>query len=363
MSKNVIYAALGEEAQRGVGESAAVGFVPLLNPAIPRVEFEERERREFRGEEAALGLSSIERASQRWSASIDLPFFTESGASKALMGTLLKHFFGRCSSAQNGSTGQYRHMFYPVADPFSETCLGDRALTLNLNINEGDTVRNWPYVGGRVKSLAFEQDAGHPLKLTAGLMGQKKDDSTAEIGNPLFAAENLRCDYNNLSIYSGAITRTGTAPDFTAFSAGGAVAVRPDKITVKMENGMEDALRLSGVDYPDRTRMGLYKVTAELTIDWEDPASGFSSIGEFRDWLSGAGETNLFLRWDTGTQAGSGGNHGLSIDLPRLYRKGGEPEYKIDKDPLITLKYEALYDAAAAKYMAGVMLINTAETV
>ena len=139
--------------------------------------------------------------------------------------------------------------------------------------------------------------------------------------------------------------------------------MRPDKITVKMENGMEDALRLSGVDYPDRTRMGLYKVTAELTIDWEDPASGFSSIGEFRDWLSGAGETNLFLRWDTGTQAGSGGNHGLSIDLPRLYRKGGEPEYKIDKDPLITLKYEALYDAAAAKYMAGVMLINTAETV
>src|SRR3990170_8491056 len=98
MSKNVIYAALGEEAQRGVGESAAVGFVPLLNPAIPRVEFEERERREFRGEEAALGLSSIERASQRWSASIDLPFFTESGSSKGFIGTLLKHFFGRCSS-------------------------------------------------------------------------------------------------------------------------------------------------------------------------------------------------------------------------------------------------------------------------
>src|SRR3989304_269522 len=124
MSKNVIYAALGEEAQRGVGESAAVGFVPPLNPAIPRGQFRERGGREFGGEEAALGLSSIERASQRWSASIDLPFFTESGASKALMGTLLKHFFGRCSSAQNGSTGQARHIFSPVADPFSETCLG-----------------------------------------------------------------------------------------------------------------------------------------------------------------------------------------------------------------------------------------------
>lgn len=60
-----------------------------------------------------------------------------------------------------------------------------------------------------------------------------------------------------------------------------------------MENGMEDALRLSGVAYPDRTRMGEFKVSVELAIDWEDPANGFSSISEFRDWVSGAGTTNL----------------------------------------------------------------------
>ncbi len=344
-------------------ESSAVGFIPLLNPAIPRTEFEERDRREFRGEEAALGLSSITRASQRWSASIETSFYTESGSAKGLIGTLLKHFFGRCSTGQNGATGQYHHMFYPVADPFADDCLGEKALTLNLNINEGALVRNWPYAGARVKSLAFEQEAGHPLKLTAGLIGQKRDDSAAEIGSPVFAPENLRCDYNNLSIYSGAITRTGSAPDFTAFSASGATAIRPDKVSIKMENGMEDTLRLSGVEYPDRTRSGLFKVIAEMIIDWEDPSNGFSSIGEFRDWLSGAGETNLFFRWDTGTQAGSGENHSLSIDLPRLYRKGGEPDYKMDKDPMITLKYEALYDASAAKYITGVMLVNTAEAV
>ena len=44
---------------------------------------------------------------------------------------------------------------------------------------------------------------------------------------------------------------------------------------------MEDVLRLSGVDYPDKTRMGRFKVSVEMTIDWEDPASGFNSISEF----------------------------------------------------------------------------------
>ena len=35
MAENKIYLALGEEASRGVKESTAVGFIPLLSPGIP----------------------------------------------------------------------------------------------------------------------------------------------------------------------------------------------------------------------------------------------------------------------------------------------------------------------------------------
>ncbi|HAO93419.1 MAG TPA: hypothetical protein DCR11_05980 [Deltaproteobacteria bacterium] len=104
--------------------------------------------------------------------------------------------------------------------------------------------------------------------------------------------------------------------------------------------------------------MGQFKVTAELTIDWEDPASGFSSVSEFNDWAAGDNSTNLFLKWDTGTQAGTGDNHGLFIDLPVLKRLGGAPEYGTDKDPMITLKYEGLLSGEAG-YIAGVMFKNT----
>lgn len=359
MSVNKLYLAIGEEAQRGAAESSVTGFVPLLNAAIPKMEFDERRRKEFRGEESVKGDSALVRAGQRWTASIDMPFYTEAGSSKRAVGTLLKHFFGRCASAQNGATGQYCHMMSPAGDPFADSNLGAKGITLNVNVNEGTVMKNWPYTGGRVKALAFEQEAGSALKVTADLFGQKREASGPEIANPVFADEPLRCDYKSLSIYTGPITRTGAAPDFTGFTFAGATRIRPDKVSVKLENGMEDAFRMSGFDYPDKTRMGQYKVTAEMTLDWEDPASGFSSAAEFRSWLANSGTANLFLHWDTGAQAGSGNNHGLFLDLPRLHRAGGEPQYRLDKDPMITLKYEGLLDGATG-YMAGIMLVNTA---
>lgn len=229
MARNLIYAALGEEAERGVKESGTIGFLPLLSPGVPRSEFDDRKRKEWRGEEASLGPHAVQRLSEKWSASLEMPFFTETSPAKGIMGTLLKHFFGKCGSGQNGATGQYYHMMHPAADPFSDSMLGQKALTLNFNINEGANVRNWPFLGGRVKSLSFEQETGQALKLTTELFGQRRDDDTAELGSPVFPAENLRCDYNNLSIVTGAVTRNGTAPDFTGFSAIGATAIKPTR--------------------------------------------------------------------------------------------------------------------------------------
>lgn len=364
MADNKYYLAIGEEANRGVAESTTVGFIPLLSPGLPKVEFDDKRRKEFRGEDSVLGDTAINRMSQKWSASIETPFFTESGGSAWLVGAILKHFFGKATSSQNGATGQYRHLFYPIADHFSAANLGNKALTLNCNINEGATMKNWPFVGGRIKSLTFEQEAGSHLKLAAELFGQKRNASATPIASPTFATENLRCDYNNLAVYTGTITRTGTAPAYTDFTFGSATQIKPDKINLKIENGMEDILRLSGLDYPDKTRLnGQYKVSLEMILDWEDPSSGFSSVDDFIAWLTAAGSANFHLYWNTGTQAGTGDNHGLYIDLPVMQRMGGEPDYSLEKDPMVTLKYEGLYDATTCKYMVGVLLKNTNWTV
>ena len=360
---NQVYLAVGEETTRGTAESTTVGFIPLNSASMPKMEFDDKPRGEFRGEETVKGDTAVIRMSEKWSGSLDTPIFTEAGTTKGIIGTLMKHFFGKVTSAQNGATGQYYHMMYPVPDPFAAANLGTKALTLNWNLNEGATVKNHAFRGGRVKSLSFNQEPGSQLKMTAEMMGQLKTASGTAISSPVFAAENLRCDYKDLTVYTGTITRTGTAPDYTQFAFGSATALKPDKISVKIDNGMEDVMRLSGVDYPDKTRMGKFKVTLELTIDWEAPGSGFDSISEFNTWLAGASSTNFFLYWNTGTQAGTGDNHGLYIDIPVANRMGGEPSYNLDKDPMVTLKYEGLYDATTTKYIVGMMLKNTATAI
>jgi len=363
MAENRMYLGVGEESTRGNKEATTVGFIPLLSATAPVMEFNENRRTEWRGENPVKGDTTNIRMSQSWTGTLEFPMFTEAGTTAGMVGTVFKHFFGSSSSAQNASTGQYYHMMYPMVDPFATANLGTKGLTLNWNINEGDTMRNWPFVGGRVTGLTFEQEAGDHLKVTAEMVGQKRDTTTAELGSETFAAEPLRCDYNNVTLYTGTITRVGTGPNYTDITAGSGTAIKPDKVSVKIENGMEDMLRLAGVDYADKTRMGKYKVELEITIDWEDPASGFSSADDFNSWISSSSSTNFTLIWDTGTQAGSGDNHSLILDIPIALRMGGEPEYDLEKDPMVTLKYEGLYDPSTTKYSVGLMLKNTATAV
>lgn len=363
MAENKIYVAIGEEATRGTKEATTVGFIPLLNNGIPEYEPDDKKRSEFRGEDTVKGDTTIIRMSQKLSGSLETNVFTEAGTTKGMFGTLLKHFFGKATTVQNGTTGQYAHMLYGVPDPFASANLGTKALTINLNINEGATMKNYPYLGARIKSLSFEQEAGEHLKCIMEYFGQKRDTVTTEVGSSVFPAENLRCDFNNLKVYTGTITRVGTAPDYTDITFGSATQLIPDKVSIKIENGMEDTIRISGLDYPDKTRMGKFKVTLEMTFDWEAPGSGFNSIDEYNNWVAGASSTNFCFYWDTGTPAGTGGNHGLYIDIPIAQRMGGKPEYSLDKDPMIPLKYEGLYDPTTTKYLLGILLKNTATAV
>jgi hypothetical protein len=363
MSDNKLYLAIGEEAVRGTKEATTVGFIPLDEQ--PKIKFEPKDenRKEFRGEDSLLGYTAVRRKSRAWSVPLSIPMYSEAGTTKGMMGTLLKHFAGKATSAQNAATGQYLHMMYGVPNPDDAANLGTKALTLNENKNVGAVMKNWPWVGGRVKSLEFNQEAGKQLIVKLDTFGQIRDAETAEIGTPVFPAENLRCDFNGFKLYTGTITRTGTPPNYTQFAFGSASQIKPDSFKAKISCAREDKLRLAGLDYADKTRMGLFDLTAEFTIDWEDPAAGFSSADEVNAWIAAVREINLFGHWDTGTQAGTGDNHGLYLDMPRLVMDGDLPEYDLEKDPMVTLKYRGLFDATTCKYLFGLMLKNTATAV
>lgn len=364
MSKRVLYLAVGEEAVRGTKEVTTLGFVPLMSAAVPTSEFADEKRGEFRGDEAAKGEDLVRRLGRKWNGPFEIPFFTEAGTTAGMIGTIIKHFFAHVVSTQNGATAQYAHMMSPVECLEDAAALDTKALTFNLNISEHSAVKNWPYVGGRVKSLTFDFEPGLPVKMTIETLGQFRDTPTAEIGSPVFAAENLRADYNNFTLYFGAgITRTGTGPDYTDILPNTMLSIAADKVTFKLDNGAEDKMRLSGVNYPDKTQFGQFTGTLDITIDWEDPATGFSSVDEFNAYMTAIGSESFLLICDTGTQAGTGDNHALIIDIPIANRTGGAPEFDRATDPTITLSYEMLYDPTTTKYLAGIMLKNTAAAV
>ncbi len=365
MATNKLYLAIGEEAARGTPESTTLGFIPIDSAALPAVEYDDVRKTEFIGEESALGDTGFRRMSEKWSYTIEMPVFTEAGTVAGMVGTILKHFFGWAGSAQNASTGQYLHMMYPVANPETASAgyLQDTALTLNFNMSEGATVKNSIYFGGRVNSLSFITEPGQHLKISAAMSGQGVTENQTAIASPTFAAENLSLRYSDLTLYTGTITRTGTPPDYTQFAFTSATTIKHDKVTVNLEKANIDKLRNSGVIYPDKTNWGKIKATMELSIDFDDPATGFSSVDDRNAFLAAVSSTNFFLNWDSGTTAGTGDNHSIGLDLPVMQRKGGDPEFTKENNPEITLAYEGDMDRTTTLYIAGLLLKNTAAAV
>lgn len=363
MSKKIHYTAFGEEATRGTQEVSTVGFIPTTEPVIPIMEFAEEKRQEWRGEDVGLGNLEMRRLHQQWAASYSVPMFTEAGTTVGMMGTIMKHFFGKSSSSQNAATTQYIHMMYRVGDLFSSANLDTKALTVIPNFSQSATTKSKPFVGGRVTTLSFTQDSGSMGIMDFDMIGQTVGSTSAELGSQTYAAENIRLDYNNFTLYTGTISRTGTGPDFTDFEFGSATTIKPNSIKVNMTNQIVDNTKLEGLDYPNSTKEAEFAGTLEITIDFEDPASGFSSVDDWEAWLAGSSETNFFLQWDSGTQAGTGDNHSLGIDLPICKRLGGPPTFTKENEATITLTYELLYDATTTKYAAGLALKNTAVTV
>ena len=363
MAETKAYLAVGEETTRGTAESGTVGFIPLNNFTLPTPNYSVKKRGEYRGEDTARGETTELRMGEKWDGlSLEMPAFTEAGSTKGIVGTILKHFFGRAASTQNAATGQYRHIMSVVNDPFATANLGTKALTFNMNSMQGSAIKNHPYIGGRVSTLAFKQDVGAPLVITAGCMGQKLGTIAAGIGSPVFPLENLRCDFNNLSIRNGAtVTRTGTPPDYTAITSTGAV-VKPDSISLELERGMSDRPLLDGTLYPSKTSVGILTGKLTIGIDFEDPASGFNTLTEFTAWLAATSATNYVLTWDTGAQAGTGDNHMLVIDLPICNRLGGMPTITREGDAKVSLSYDLHYDVTTL-YAVSCQLKNTAATI
>jgi len=365
MQSNSFVAIGVEDGARGTAEKATVSFMPTLEvaPVVPDYMSRERDE-ELRGEDSRLGLYSTIRMGEAWSG-LSVPFlgYTEGGTEKSGIGTILKHCLGGDTTAQEGATGQHNHMFYPVSDPWYGGHVYLDGLTVNLNYFEGNTQKNHPYNGGRVTKLSFQQDVARPLVITAEFMGQKLDTAEAAISSPAFPAENLRLDYNNLVVRTGAISRTGSAPDYTDITSS-ANQIKPKSLSLELDPAYTDEQELDGTDTMGRTNVGKFRAKLTMELTYQTPGSGFSSVDEFNSFLAASSQIPILLTWDTGTIAGSSGakNHALIIDLPNCERMHGAPAPVQEGDPTVSLEFDCLVDSTTL-YAVGILLQNSASAI
>lgn len=112
---------------------------------------------------------------------VEFKVYPEGGGDKAGIGLLLKHAFGAVTSGTY-SGSYYLHSFIPNDNLFGNLSAGTRfgagtgkvyGITVHIGReDDAGTIRDYPFLGNRVKSLAFSCGAGEEMKCTVNTIAR-----------------------------------------------------------------------------------------------------------------------------------------------------------------------------------------------
>lgn len=360
------YLCICEETTRGTKPDTPDWlWLPVTGNLQPKFSPKDEPRKEFRGNDTALGDLTVRRVESQWTHTLECAWYPG-----AAVGLLLKHLLGKAntrSALPSTNEEAYKGIIYPVDMPYGTGYpLEDKAIGLFVHTDEAGTTKAQYYGGGRVTKCTVSVKGTDDVKLSFELTGAGEwvgaVDQTAEALGTMPTVPFISCD---ALFYAGAgISRTGTKPNFTAIAAGSMGQMWPDDLTITITNGLADKLVINGIQGPSiTTRTAQFMVEAAMTIDYADPASGFSSADEFKRLFSGVATQALLLKLDNGViidQTGGTQTYQAFIDLPNMKLALEPPERNTEgKTPSIKLNYKSLYDTTS-NYPCGIFTYDLA---
>lgn len=129
------------------------------------------------------GVKRFRQMGLKCEGSIDFVVYPEGGGDKAGIGMLLKHSFGGVTSGTYSGAGTYLHIFTPQDNLFGAMASGTslsigtgHVFGLTMHVGREDdsgTIRDYPFLGCRLRSIAFSCAAGEELKCTTEVVGRK----------------------------------------------------------------------------------------------------------------------------------------------------------------------------------------------
>lgn len=356
------YLAFYKETARGTApEVPSYKFLQIIE-GWPKFKPTDEPRAEFAGANTAMGSRTVRRKESQFTAAPKINYRPGEET-----GIFLRQVLGFAGTRSTVDTTAKKGILYPsVAMPWgSGLPLADEALGLVPNLDEAGTTKSQAYGGFRPASLTFEFKGTDDVVVTVegqGAGGWVGTPDQTAVANPSFPAiEPFNC--SEVKYYLGAgISRTGSAPDFTAIAAGTMKEFRPDSLTLKIATGITDKVVGNGIKGPSKsTRTAQFSVEVNTELDYEDPASLFSSADEYKRLFSGPATNSLLIVMTHADLAGAATEKYVTIiDVPlmQLNAERATPDNE-GKTPSQKLTYKSLIDPAVG-YPIAIMTVDRA---
>lgn len=343
------FIAISEQTVRSaINGTPAYKFYPITGKLEPTPKYKDDIIKEWRAVSTAQGDVYDERSSTSWDYSLEGRIYP--GAELALLIKYLMGYAATTTPLSSPNSAAARTVYSSASEMYGDDAqLLDGAIAIVPNVAKGTTTYCQKFTGGRPKSAQFTFKGGEAASFKIDFIGGPwvgAVEQTAITGVSFPASKALR-SVPKIYFGSGAIT-TGTAPNYTEVAPGTMSRALPDDLTITMDNGIEDVYKMNDIEGPSVSeRARQWSITAEFTIDFADPASGWSS---YDAWAAGFSDVQytpfmMVLKSSEIIPSCSTANYDVTIYVPKMKVTLEQPERKNDgSKSKIKVKLESRLD-------------------
>jgi len=278
---------------------------------------------------------------KRCEGSITFSCYPEGGINKEFLSILLKHAMCDVISGTYSGAGTFLHTITGHDDWMEHlwnvgTGTGCYGLTVHIGREDTNgTIRDYPYIGCRIRRISFSCTAGEDLKCTVEFTGRlaKNDDTALTPAYPtmtpfLFKDATFECP-------------------MTAEAGTGGTTRYIDAFTITIDNGLTDNFVL-GTQTLGRVTTGSQRiVTGSFTAPYETWVRD-----EQQKWKEGTA-SGINIAFDDGT-------YRLEFRLPNIYYTGNPPSISDTGENIVELPFQA---TLKTNFDLRIYFVNTDEVV
>lgn len=272
---------------------------------------------------------------------VDFVVYPEGGGDKGGIGLLLKHVCGNVTSGTFTAT-EFLHTFTPHDDLFGHLAAGTgnaagtgRVFGLTYHIGREDdagTIRDYPFLGNRIRSVAFSCAAGEELKCSLDSVARKASAHGTAI---------LSVAFPSMApfMWKDAIFQVGV----NEAGAGGTERTSLEAFSISIDNSLKEVWTLGtnvlGRVVPNGQRV----VTGSYTAPFEGWVRS-----EYDKWVAGSA-SSINMAFVSGV-------YRLEFRCPNIFYTGNAPSIGAMEENVVEMPFQAL---VSTNFDIKMFLVNT----